>query len=223
MTPRHHPQPDTLIAYMSGTLPNVISAVVACHLALCRECARDARWLAMVGGAMLEGLEAAPADGVAMGRAVAEWSAAAAAPPPAAPCSLLSVPDIDDPVLPAPLTRYLGMGATQVPWKTVVRGVRQHWIALPKGSGQMRLLRLTPGNVLLEHTHTGMELTLVLQGIYGDHTGDYTRGDVIEWTQGTKHQPRASGDEECICLIGSENTPRFSRLMARLLRPIMGF
>ncbi len=221
MTPNHHPDPATLISYAAGTLPNAISCVVACHLTLCPECSEHARWLGMLGGAMLSKLEAAPADKAFAERAAEHWSPGdlPAFPPP----QQASASSPGDAVLPGPLARYLGKNAEEIPWKTVVKGVRQHWVKLPKGSGQMRLLRLTPGKLLLEHTHTGMELTLVLQGIYGDHTGEYLRGDVIEWTEGTLHQPRASGQEECICLVASENTPHFSRLVARLLRPIMGF
>ena len=220
MTPRHHPYPETLMAYAAGTLPNTISCVVACHLALCPQCAEEARWLAMVGGAMLRGLEAPP-EGSALADALSARLPAQA--PAASGTAQEARAWRADPVLPGPIASYLGLGVGEIPWKTVVKGVRQHWIKLPEGSGQMRLLRLTPGKVLLEHTHTGMELTMVLQGIYGDHTGDYRRGDVIEWTEGTMHQPRAGGDEECICLIANEHTPRFSRLIARLLRPILGF
>jgi putative transcriptional regulator len=221
VSPQHHPHPETLMSYAAGTLPNSISCVVACHLSMCPECAEHASWLGRLGGIMLNELEAPePADTGFMERAtarlptdimVAPERATAVPPRPA------------DPVLPAPLVRYLGCGTEQVPWKTVVKGVRQHWVKLPPGSGQMRLLRLKPGKLLLEHTHTGMELTLVLKGVYGDHTGAYQRGDVIEWTEGTDHQPRSMGDEECICLISNENTPYFKRLAARLLRPIMGF
>jgi putative transcriptional regulator len=183
------------------------------------ECADEIRWLEMLGGMMLEGVAAQPADMAAVDRVAAEMAASGLPPP----LEHVPVPGDGDPTLPAPLARYLGMGIGDVPWKTVVKGVRQHWIRLPEGSGQMRLLRLKPGKVLLEHTHTGMELTMVLQGVYGDHTGDYQRGDVIEWTEGTDHQPRAGGTEECICLIANEHTPYFHRLIARLLRPIMGF
>ena len=220
MTPNHHPQPETLIAYAAGTLPSVISCVVACHLSLCRECAEQARWLGMVGGIMLKNVEARPADKPLLERAVARWSVGT---PPSAETGQEAAPQADDPVLPRPLARHLGMSGAQIPWKTVVKGVRQHWVKLPKGSGTIRLLRLTPGKELLEHTHTGMELTMVLQGVYGDHTGEYQRGDVIEWMEGTLHQPRAGGDIECICMIASENTPYFTRFVARLLRPIMGF
>jgi putative transcriptional regulator len=220
MTPSHHPHPETLISYVAGTLPNSISCVVACHLTLCPECARHVRWLAMLGGVLLKDVEPAPADKGLAEQAAAQWpiSAPASSEPSANPNVQAS-----HPWLPAPLAVYLDANAKEIPWKTVVKGVRQHWVKLPAGSGQIRLLRLTPGKELLEHTHTGMELTLVLQGVYGDHTGDYVRGDVIEWSEGTLHQPHAAGEEECICLIASENTPYFSRMIARLLRPIMGF
>jgi putative transcriptional regulator len=219
MTANHHPQPETLISYVAGALPNSISCVIACHIALCEECADRAGWLGMVGGIMLKNLATAPADNATMERMAARFSAERLPPrkledDPA--------PKID-PLLPPPLARYLGIAGEDIPWKTVVRGVRQYWVKLPKGCGQMRLLRLAPKKLLLEHTHTGMELTLVIKGIYGDHTGDYGPGDVIESEEGSVHQPGSSGEEECVCLIGSERTPHYSRLIARLLRPILGF
>lgn len=220
MSHKHHPQPDTLISYVAGALPNSISCVVACHISLCKECADHVRRLEILGGLMLKNLETAPADNAFTEGAVARWSVRTG-PPPKPPHE--PAPKIDDPVLPKPLAHYLGRGAGEIPWKRVVKGVQQYWVKLPEGSGQIRLLRLAPGKLLLEHTHTGMELTLVLQGIYADHSGDYTRGDVIEWTEGTLHQPRTSGEEECICVIASERTPHFSRLVARLLQPFMGF
>lgn len=220
MIPNHHPASETLISYAAGTLPNSISCVVACHLSLCPDCADHARRLDIVGGLLLKTLETASSDAGFAEREPSPWSAGAPAAPESRP---EPAPLAGAPWLPRPLARYLSMTVGEIPWKPVVKGVRQYWVKLPQDSGQMRLLRLAPGKLLLEHTHTGMELTLVLQGVYGDHTGDYLRGDVIEWTEGTLHQPRAGGTEECICLIASENTPYFSRLVARLLRPIMGF
>ncbi|WP_088343288.1 MULTISPECIES: ChrR family anti-sigma-E factor [Rhodomicrobium] len=220
MTRNTHPHADMLISYAAGTLPNSISCVVACHLTLCPDCAEHVRRLETVGGLLLRQIEPSIADTMFMERAAAKWPGDLPSPSEPAPDP---APEVAESWLPQPLARYLGMSGDQIPWKRVVKGVRQYWVKLPPGSGQMRLLRLTPGKLLLEHEHTGMELTLVLQGVYGDHTGDYVRGEVIEWTEGTLHQPRASGEEECICLIASENTPYFSRLAARLLRPIMGF
>ena len=219
--PQYHPNAETLMSHVAGTLPNALSCVVACHASLCSKCADEIRWLSMLGGVMLKTIDAGEYDAAFAEDAAARWS-----PDMLPPRELLHdpAPKIDDPLLPQPLARYLRIQSQDVPWRKVVKGVRQHWIKLPKGSGFIRLLRLTPGKELLEHTHTGMELTMVLQGIYGDHSGEYQRGDVIEWTEGSVHQPHASqSEDECICLIGSENIPHYSRFVARLLRPIMGF
>jgi putative transcriptional regulator len=218
MTHRHHPLPETLISYASGTLPNAISGVVACHVSLCQECAQDTHRLAIVGGLLLERTDAPAAIEISerrIARALDDPFTAVQTDQPAT---------VDgDPLLPLPLARYLGMSADEIPWKRVVKGVRQYWVKLPKDAGQMRLLRLAPGKVLLEHTHLGMELTLVLQGVYGDHSGQYVRGDVIEWDEDSQHMPRVFGDEECVCLIATERTPYYTRLLARLMRPILGF
>jgi putative transcriptional regulator len=219
--PQHHPHPETLMSHVAGTLPNAISCVVACHASLCKQCADQIRWLGMLGGVVLKNFDADAGDHAFMDDAVAHWSVDMLPPR-----KLLHdpAPKIDDPLLPRPLARHLGISGEDVPWRKVVKGVRQHWVKLPKGAGHIRLLRLAPGKELLEHTHTGMELTMVLKGIYGDHTGEYQRGDVIEWDEGSVHQPHASlAEEECVCLIGSEGIPHYSRLVARLLRPIMGF
>ena len=204
MTPNHHPHPDTLISYVAGTLPNAISCVVACHLSMCAECTGHARWLEMLGGLMLKNLEPAPADTAFTERAAAHWSGdrQPASEPRGNPAL-----KIYDPLLPLPLASYLGVSGREIQWEPVGTGVRQYWVKLPKGSGQMRLLRLPPGKLLLEHAHSGMELTLVLQGTCRDHTGDYIRGDVIEWAEGSLHQLRASGNEECVCLISSDVRP----------------
>lgn len=220
MTHRHHPLPETLIAYASGTLPNAISGVVACHISLCGQCAQDAHRLAIVGGLLLERTDSPAAIEVSerrIARALADpFLAVPTDPPPVATGG-------GDPLLPLPLAHHLGMSGDEIPWQRVVKGVRQYWVKLPEGAGQMRLLRLAPGKILLEHTHLGMELTLVLKGAYGDHSGQYVRGDVIEWDEDSKHTPRVFGEEECVCVIGTERTPYYSRLLARLVRPILGF
>jgi putative transcriptional regulator len=217
--PDHHPNPETLLSYVAGTLQNSISCVVACHAVLCSQCAEEIRWLEKLGGLMLGRVEPEATD-VARLEAMAERMATETLPLPLTNGPHRREPD---PVLPPPLAHYLELGIGEIPWKTVVKGVRQHWVKLPQGSGQIRLLRLAPGKVLLEHTHTGMELTMVLKGIYGDHSGDYNRGDVIEWTEGSDHQPHAGGTEDCVCMIATESAPYYHRLFARLLRPILGF
>jgi putative transcriptional regulator len=220
MSVKRHPSPETLIAYAAGTLPNAIACAVACHLTMCPECAGHVRQLELLGGLLLDNIEFSLADRE-FGQEKADGPPQDVLPSPAPPSPAPSVASGD--WLPPPLAIHLGMSGSEIPWKPVVKGVRQYWIKLPPGSGHMRLLRLAPGKVLLEHSHLGMELTLVLKGIYADHRGQYLPGDVSEWSEGTKHRPFVEGEGECICLVAGEALPRYSWWLARLLRPIMGF
>ena len=73
-----------------------------------------------------------------------------------------------------------------------------------------------------EHGHGGTELTLVIEGAYGDDTGRYGRGDVQEVDGSIEHQPVADAELGCICLIASEQPARFKTLIARLVQPWTG-
>ncbi len=219
MTIRSHPDPSILISYASGTLNTAISGVVACHLSMCDQCSADMQRLETIGGIMLEGFETAQSvelkDGMTDSQLFGSSHALLDAQAMQAP------PDLDDPVLPPPLARYLGMRVDEIPWKKLPKGIKQYWVNLPDGAGSMRLLKVPPGVRLLEHSHRGMELTIILKGIYTDHTGDYRRGEVTEMHEGLVHQPRITSEEECICVVGCEKPSRYTQWYARLLRPIL--
>jgi putative transcriptional regulator len=76
MTPSHHPYPETLVSYASGTLVNAAACVVARHLSCCTQCARQVHWLEMWGGAMLSVLETDDADVVLAEHALLRLAAA---------------------------------------------------------------------------------------------------------------------------------------------------
>ncbi|MGF1620114.1 MAG: ChrR family anti-sigma-E factor [Rhodomicrobiaceae bacterium] len=221
MSIRNHPHASTLLSYASGTLPGAIAGLVACHVSLCTKCFEQARRLEMVGGLLLEQVDA--------------YGSAEPARMPAArenPFPPQKIRDLDprqaaamraaaDPLLPPPLARYLGMSADEIPWRPVVKGLQQYWIKLPKGAGYMRLLKAPPRFRLLEHTHRGMELTMVLKGSYSDSTGEYFRGDVADLCDDVQHTPRVSKQGECICIIASETLPRYTQLFARVMQPFL--
>jgi putative transcriptional regulator len=200
MRPNHHPLPETLISYVSGTLPNAVSCVVACHVTMCRDCADDVRRIEILGGVLLSNLRAEPAGNALAERAVARWAAQEwHAPRPDREV------EIGRPLLPLLLARYLGRSGKEVSWEAVVTGVQQYWIKLPAGAGRMNLLRLMPGQDLREHVpRAGTELILVLQGVFSGRAGDYVRGDVIEWAEDMATELRASGDTECVCLVAGD-------------------
>lgn len=217
MTIRHHPRDDTLLAYAAGTLVPALSAVVACHLALCPRCRSETGRMEAIGGALLEAAaEDAALGGKALDRAVSRITASA---PRAERPARRAPPSI----LPGPLAGHLGKGIDDIPWKQLKPGIEQFKIKMPRRGGDLRILRVQPGLKLLRHGHYGSELTLVLSGAYSDETGTYHAGEVADLDEDVEHRPQVIGDKPCICIIGGETHPRYKTFMLRLLRPIFGY
>ena len=222
MSIRRHPLGSTLMSYASGTLPGAIAGLVACHVSMCPICFAQVRRLEMVGGLLLERMNAVGSGEPR--RMPSTWdgsgsSAKRLEPLMPAPATVPS--DEADPVLPRPLAEYLGMSGDEIPWRSVVKGLQQYWIKLPKEAGYMRLVKAAPRFPLLEHQHRGMELTMVLKGSYRDETGEYFRGDVADLCDDVQHRPKVSSEEECICILASEQLPRYTQMFARILQPFI--
>ncbi|MGF1621953.1 MAG: cupin domain-containing protein [Rhodomicrobiaceae bacterium] len=216
MKPNHHPFPETLISYASGTLPGALSGVIACHLSMCSECADHVRHLEMLGGLMLDRVEGASVDEASAGRQEAQRDTEGR-------IRLVenSSEATGDGLLPDPLARYLGGTGRKLTWEQAAEGVEQAPVSLPGGSGSMRLLRLAPGQHLLTHDRGGeIELVLVLQGVLSDKAGDHVRGDILDLTDDAGHQPVAAGDVDCICLVagGAQQADRIRPAPPRLIR-----
>jgi putative transcriptional regulator len=213
MRPSHHPLPETLMSFASGTLSNPAAAVVACHLAMCRACANDARRLELLGGLLLDHLETGPADRASAERVLARGPRRQEEPrrsPAVTPDHLL---------LPPLLARNLPPGG-EISWQRIAPGVRQYLIAMPNGAGQMRMLRVSPGETLPKGMRQGVsDVALVLQGAFSGGGEEYTRGDVIEWAEGSGPEVTAAGNLECVCLIVNEVSDNVVRPFASPRQP----
>lgn len=212
MTPVHHPAPETMISFSSGTLPGALSAIVACHLTLCPACARDVRRLGLVGGVMLDQIKATPVDETSVQRALTRRLGAQ--PDPDAPDSALLEPLLKG----APIEGQAAMDQS-------VRDLRPQEVLLSHGA-EIRLVRLFAGQELPREQHE--TLALVLQGHFVDDAGQrYRRGDIVEWPESRRLM--AAGDGECVCLISvsaveTSPAPQSSRQWAsiRLVRHRLG-
>ena len=114
-----------------------------------------------------------------------------------------------DPVYPAALARY-GFHSGWEPWRSRLGGVRGRKInRLCEPGIDARLFRIEPGASIPHHDHAAAELTLVLQGGFSDHRGEYHRGDVCEGEAGIAHRPVGLAGEPCICFAVSLGGYRF--------------
>lgn len=206
----HHLSDDLLAGYAAATLPEAFSLLVASHVSLCDECRARLESLEAVGGAVLETVPVAMAEG-ALAATLARIGDAAPAPRPVpAPRG----------VFPAPLRRYVGGDVEAVRWRPVGGGVRQ--AILPTSSGASARLLYIPGGVgVPDHGHRGTELTMVLQGAFRDETDRFGPGDVEIADPSVQHTPVAEMGAPCICLAVTDAPLRFRGVIPRLLQPFV--
>lgn len=203
----HHISDAMLMAYVAGNLPHPFSVVVASHISMCLHCRGAYEAHQAVGGAVLAGAEISKIS-----------------------CDLKSniLTQLDDPftpkaaydrsgIYPGPVVKALK--GREPRWKSLGMGVRQD-ILSANSEGSLRLLYIPAGQAVPEHSHSGLELTLILQGSFSDHTGHFGVGDVEIGDPELEHTPIADSGDPCVCLAATDAPLRFKSLVPRLLQPL---
>jgi putative transcriptional regulator len=207
----HHPPEDLLAKFATGTLPPAERLVVAVHVSMCRHCRRLSGAIEHLAGEALE--DATPvrlADGAfesVMARIKCE---------PAAPQAEAAFVNDDD-ALP-PILRRCRIGKR----RRVAPGVSLRPILLPEvGNSRAFLLQSAPGTRMLEHSHTGTELTCVLEGSFSHQGGTYRPGDFDFGDDAVDHQPVVGGERDCLCVVAMTGDLRMNGLFGRLIGPFV--
>lgn len=211
MTISHHPPEDLLADFAAGKLEEAHQLVVGVHVAGCPRCTRFVQAIEQLAGAALEEVEPVPTAPDAFDRVMSriENSPAVMAAPPRS-----SVTDHDVP----PALRNYRIGKR----RRVAPGLSMRPIEL-SGSGKARafLLRSAPGSRMLEHTHTGTELTLVLEGSFSHEGGRFGPGDFDYGDDEVEHRPIVGDEGPCVCLVAMTGDLRMNGLLGRLIGPFV--
>ncbi len=203
----HHIPDPILAAYAAGNLPHAFAMVVATHVSMCDDCRSALAAHQAVGGAVLDQAEARTLSSGLRANVLAQLDGPAKAEP---------IFERNG-IFPGPVNAAL---KGQPPkWKTLGMGVRQMILSADKASSA-RLLYIPAGQAVPDHSHGGLELTLVLQGSFSDETGRYGVGDVEIGDEDLDHTPVADAGPPCICLAATDAPLRFKALMPRLLQPL---
>ncbi len=209
---KHHLTDDLLMAYAAGNLPEAFDLMVATHLSLCDHCRARAESFDAVGGCVLQEQDASAS--MSDGSLAATMALIAQGAPKVKPAHPSCA------VLPTPLQDYVGGDVNAIKWKPVGMGVKQ--AILPTTSeATARLLFIPAGAAVPDHSHNGIELTMVLQGAFSDEIDRFDRGDVEIADQSIHHTPTADIFEDCICLAVTDAPLKFSKLMPRLFQPFL--
>jgi putative transcriptional regulator len=214
MTPVHHPDEEELVGYASGTNPEWVSLVVACHLTYCPACRDDVELFDDLGGVLLDSLDV-PEGGPLAARA--SEVAAKPRPPPVAESPVMAVQG-----LPWPLAPYLPKDGTG--FRFLAPGLRHIPLDFSVGGVPARVIRFAAGFKIPEHRHQGLEFLLVLDGMLHDTvSGDaFRKGDVSRREPGTTHGQWIDKSEPCTCLVISAAPVVPSTLMGKILKTITG-
>lgn len=105
-------------------------------------------------------------------------------------------------------------------WTSLMGGFEKMMLDLPCKRSEAKFIAAAPGAKSPAHTHTGLEITLVLDGAFSDQTGHYKRGDLIVTDGEIEHQISACPDMGCMCMVVTTAPIKFTGI-AKLLNPFV--
>jgi putative transcriptional regulator len=85
--------------------------------------------------------------------------------------------------------------------------------------GKANFMYMEKGGRVPEHTHKGTEMTLVVDGQYGDGIAEYDCGDFTFMNNEHKHLPHSEADDGCLVFTIVDQPLHFTAGIARLLNP----
>ncbi len=215
----HHPSDELLFDYATGNLGEGWSLAIATHLALCPACRHHVSQIEAVGGSFLNDVAPVSTQDDAFDQILDRINQGTQ--------EIQSSPQqeitlVRPPVIPEPLRSYVGGDVDRLPWRRLGFGASQLLIPLREEGTSARLLSIPAGRPVPEHSHGGLELTLVMSGAFSDETGHYRRGDFQEANDDLKHQPHAAEGADCICLAITDAPLKFQSIAARVAQPFLG-
>ncbi len=239
----YHPDSRFLTDFASANLPLSEAVCVSAHLEFCGKCRAHVQQLADIGGHLLSRLqpEALEQDSFErlMGRidaqeaaggksdAVVEQSTAGAV----MTASMAPKVDIQPRTegqrgaagvsLPRALRRLTQGGVQNLRWVQLGKALRVAPLHIDEDVRETAIYDIKAGGKMPEHEHRGEEITVLLRGSFSDAEGSYSRGDFVVRNAGEAHQPMATQDMDCLCLVSLERPVRPRSLLYRLLEPFV--
>ncbi|KZY74524.1 hypothetical protein A3742_00105 [Oleiphilus sp. HI0071] len=211
----YHPNDELLMSFAAGQLPDALGLMIACHLESCTACRESVHKYESLGGDILEQCteESVSPDLLEKTLALLDSNE------PEQTFERTSYERLKN--IPRPLRRFIKSDYDSLDWSGFSKNIREVVLNIEDGRYTTKLYRIKAGQELPEHTHEGREFTLVMSGSFSDRTCDYSEGDFILADQSTTHQPRASMDQDCICLAVMDAPLKMTGIFGRMLNPFL--
>jgi putative transcriptional regulator len=214
MTITHHPPEALLAGFATGALDEAEHLVVGVHIAGCPQCSRFVQAIEQLAGKSLEDVPPMAMSANALDRVMSgiHKPRPAGAARPVTERAALGGQDLPE------LLRSCRFGKQRL----VAPGISMQPITLSGSAGSRAfLLQSAPGTRMLEHSHTGTELTCVLKGSFSHDGGHYGPGDFDYGDNEVDHRPVVGAEEPCLCLVAMTGNLRMNGLLGRLIGPFV--
>ncbi|GAA0584474.1 ChrR family anti-sigma-E factor [Rhizomicrobium electricum] len=212
MSIAHHPSEALLAAYGAGRLDAGEHIAIATHLLACAQCRAFVRAVEQAGGSVLAELTPVPlsADALASVEARLQQAPERFSPAKAPPHQKM-----------AGLPRFVQTYPFDE-WRSVAPALQARTIRLPHASlARVFLLKAGPGTRLLEHTHSGVEMTCVLEGGFSHKDGHFGPGDFDFGDSSVDHRPLIDDGVDCVCLVAMRGRLDINGILGRLIQPFV--
>ena len=200
-----------LLDYATGALSLPLEVLIETHLAMNEDSAKTMNMLMRLGGVLLEDSEP-----VSLSEGALENVLKAIEDQEESATLDTSRLDTNDGFLPRPISDYIP-DASNASWRRVGLGLFECDVVFEDGRGRAKFYRIAPGTAVPSHTHTGTEVTLVLEGGFTDETGSYGPGDIAVQEEGCEHKPVADNDGECLVFAINQGDIRLTGPIGRVL------
>lgn len=216
---KHHPSIEVLTKFAAGEFPNSISVAISIHVEMCDQCKAKLETINLHNADSAFLAEKTESDCEATNFLSQEME------------DLIGEITMDlsiDKVIPMPIKHFSVKGKKyalptalnhleQSNWQNLGKISRSR-IELDDGDLRSSMLHIDAGGEVPPHTHSGFELTVLLDGSFTDDMGTYNKGDFV-WLDGQHtHNPKTL--DGCICYTVVSNPLHFTQGVSRLLNPI---
>lgn len=232
-----HPDDSLLIEYSAGTLPASVSLAISVHLEYCPCCKKKLERLNTVAATLFEQPERSKQslklsaqaetvkndselldaifDRIDVDQTSRVGSAKITVTPPQPICNKSRLG-----LLPSKVNKLLNYSPDKLKWRTHGRNVTSARLSQYDGLNSS-LIRIKRNAKIPQHTHNGVEYTVVLEGSFSDEDGIYKQGDFITRTESDDHAPVATANSDCLCLVVMDAPLKFKNPLLELYNKVM--
>jgi putative transcriptional regulator len=219
-----HPDSKFLTDFAAGSLPLSEAVCVAAHLEFCAKCRSHVQQLSDVAAQMMARLDPIPAEDDGFDSLMLRIEAGESSPPPSPAVAPARISAASSATSMPRVVQKLAQGSLQdMSWVQLGKSLRIAPVNVGSRDRQTAIYDIKAGGRMPEHEHRGEEITVLLKGSFSDAEGKYVRGDFVVRHAGERHQPTATLDTDCICLVSLAEPVKPTSIWYRLMEPFVQY